>query len=308
MKISVIGAGNVGGMTALRLAEANLGDIVLFDVIKGLAEGKIFDLEDASGITKYSLRAIGTDDISVIENSDITVVTAGLARKPGMSREELLSKNTQILKEICLNIKRLAPRTILIIVTNPLDLMTYLALKVTGFNPNRLFGMGISLDAARFANLISKKLGTSVKKINACVIGSHGEGMLVLPRFTKIGGVTLDKKLNVQETDELVKKTVARGQEIVSLLGNASAYFAPSQAITEIIRTISTGKKRIIGVSAYLNGEYGVKDICIGLPCLLGREGIIRNIELALNENEKAAFIKSAEAIKQNLGSIKSYL
>ncbi len=298
MKISIIGAGNVGSLTAMRLAQEGLGDIMLVDIVKGLAQGKTFDLEDARPILKYDYHIKGTDDINQIKDSDIIVITAGLTRKPGMSREELLGKNAQILKDICLNIKKSAPQSIVVVVTNPLDLMTYFALKITGFNPTKVFGMGISLDSARFANLISQELNIPHTDIQACVIGSHGEGMLPLLRFTNIKGVTLDEFLDDKKIEELVNKTLARGLEIVSLLGSGSAYFAPSTAITEIAKTIIKDEKRIIGVCAHLNGEYGIKDICIGVPCRLGRSGIEKIIELDLNKDEKEKLIKSATHIR----------
>ena len=304
IKISVIGAGNVGGLTAMRLAEAGLGDIVLVDKVPGLAKAKALDLEDASAVLKYNYNIQGTEDVKEIKDSDIVVITAGLARKPGMSREELLNKNAEILKEICLKIKELAPQSILIVVTNPLDLMTHLALKITHFKPQKVFGMGVSLDAARFANLISQKLNIPQDNIDTTVLGSHGEGMLPLPRFTKIKGVSLDEFIDDKEVEVLISKTINRGAEIVSLFGSGSAYFAPSLAITAIIKAILKDEKRTVGVCAYLNGEYGIKDVCIGVPCRIGKQGIEQIIELELNSEEKAAFLKSAESVRKNLSWI----
>lgn len=300
MKISIIGAGNVGSLTAMRLAQEGLDDIVLIDIVKGLAQGKSLDLEDARPILKYNYNIRGSDDLSLIKDSGIIVITAGLTRKPGMSREELLNKNTQILKDISLNIKKLAPRSIVIVVTNPLDLMTYLVLKATGFKRNRVLGMGISLDSARFTNLISRELSIPCSDIEACVIGAHGEGMLPLPRFTSIKGVSLDEFLDEKRVEALIEKTVGRGMEIVSLLGSGSAYFAPSAAVATIVKFIAKDEKRTIGVCAYLNGEYGIKDICIGVPCRLGKEGIEKIIELELNKKEQDKF-KSAVSSLRNL-------
>jgi len=304
MKISVIGAGNVGSTTAMRLAEAGLGDIVLIDVVRGMAEGKSLDLEDARAVLKYSYRIEGSDDIAKIKDSDIVVITAGLARKPGMTREELLAKNTAILKEVCLNIKKLAGSAIVIVVTNPLDLMTYYALKVLGFKHNKVIGMGISLDSARFANLISKQLNIPVMDIDACVIGSHGEGMLPLTRFSSIKGVKLDEFLDEAMADSLAKRTVGRGAEIVSLLGSGSAYFAPSAAIAALVKVIAKDEKKTLGVCACLNGEYGLKDVCIGVPCRIGRNGIENIIELDLNPQEKEALLKSAASLKEQYSRI----
>ena len=294
----------MGSLTAMRLAQEGLGEVVLLDIVKGLAKAKSFDLEDSRHILKLNYNINGSDDINEIKDSDIIVVTAGLARKPGMSREELLSKNASILKEISLNIKKLSPNSILVVVTNPLDLMTYLVLKITGFNPVKVLGMGISLDAARFANLISKELKIPVTDIDACVIGSHGEGMLPLARFTQIKGVTLDEFIDDKKIQDLVKKTVGRGAEIVSLLGNGSAYFAPSAAIAVIVKAIVKDEKRNLGACACLNGEYGLKDICIGVPCRLGKQGIEKIIELDLNKEEEGALLKSAANLKEQYSHI----
>lgn len=307
MKISIIGAGNVGGLTAMRLAEAGFGDIVLADITKGLAQGKAFDLEDAGSILKFNYRIQGTEDIGNAKNSDIIIITAGLTRKPGMTREDLLNKNAQVLKDVCLKIKKISPQSIVIVVTNPLDLMTYLALKITGFKYNKVFGMGIGLDTARFANLISQELNIPNTDIEAWVIGSHGEGMLPLPRFTTVKGLGLNELLEDEKIKVITKNTVDRGREIVSLLGSGSAYFAPSQAIATIVKIIVKDEKRMLGVSAYLNGEYGIKDICIGIPCRLGKEGIEKIIEFDLNKEERALFLQTAESIRKNLDLIKPF-
>ena len=283
----------------MRLAQEGVGDILLEDIAKGIAEGKAYDLEDCRAILKYNYQLKGTEDIKEISNSDIIVITAGLFRKPGMTREDLLQKNAQILKDICLNIKKISPESMVMVITNPLDLMTYLALKTTGFKPNKVFGMGISLDASRFTNLISKELNISPLDIEAWVIGSHGEGMLPLPRFTNIKGVALDEFLDEKKIETLIKRTLERGHEIISLLGSGSAHFAPSAAIANIVRAIAKDEKRTVGLSAYVNGEYGIKDVCIGVPCRLGKNGIEEIIELDLNAQEKEAFLKSATILKE---------
>jgi len=288
----------------MRLAQEGLGEILLVDVVEGLAQGKALDLEDCQAILKYNYHIEGADDIKKIKNSDIIVITAGLARKPGMTREELLEKNQQILKDICLEIKNSAPESIVVVVTNPLDLMTYFVLKTTGFKAAKVFGMGITLDSARFANLISKELNIPASDIEACVIGSHGEGMLPLPRLTKIKGVVLDEFLDEKKIQALIARTIDRGKEIVSLLGSGSAYFAPSSAIAALVKVIAKDQKRIQGVSAYLNGEYGLKDICIGVPCLLGRTGIEKIVELDLNKKEKESLLNSAESIRKLISHV----
>lgn len=304
MKISIIGAGNVGSLTAMRLAQENIGDIVLVDIVKGLGRAKALDLEDARKTLGINYHIQGTDDISQIKDSDIIVITAGLARRPGMTREELLSKNAAILKDICLNIKTLAPQSILVVVTNPLDLMTYFVLKSTAFKPSRVLGMGISLDEARFANLISGELNISVADIEPCVIGSHGQEMLPLPRFTKVKNKPLDKIIDEKKIQGLVERTIGRGAEIVSLLGSGSAYFAPSAAAAAVARAIAKDEKRAIGACAYLNGEYGLSDVCIGVPCRLGKQGIEEIIELELNQKEKEAFFEAAAHLKKQYNAL----
>lgn len=288
----------------MRLAQTGFGDIFLIDIAKGIALGKVLDLEDSRSILKLNYNIEGTEDLSAVKNSDIIIVTAGLARKPGMTREDLLNKNAQILKEVCASIKKFSPDSIVIMVTNPLDLMTQYALKVGRFSPKKLFGMGLSLDSSRFANLIAKELNISVLDIEAIVIGSHGEGMLPLSRLSKIKGVKLDEFLSEDKLAELTKRTFERGKEIVSLLGSGSAYFAPSAAIADIVRVILKDEKRTIGLSTYLNGEYGISDVCIGVPCCLGKEGIERIIELDLNAVEKSALIKTADSLKEQFNKL----
>lgn len=300
MKISIIGAGNVGGLAALRVAQENLGDVVLIDIAPGIARGKSFDMEDAVSLAGISYSVAGTEDITRLEGSDVVVVTAGLARKPGMTREDLLAKNAQILGGICAQIREKSPSAVVVVVTNPLDVMTWHAVRILGFGPNRVFGMGVTLDAARFANCISKELSVASTAVEACVIGSHGEGMLPLPRFTFIGGKTLSEAIPDQKKlDALCRRTVERGKEIVSLLGSGSAYFAPSAAICQIVKAVVRDEKARLAASVCLTGQYGVKDVCLGVPCVIGRDGVEQVIELNLNEDEKKAFRASAQSVRQ---------
>lgn len=301
MKISIIGAGNVGALSAMRIAQYNLGDIFLVDIAKGLSEGKALDLADAQSVLGIDYNIQGSADIGSIENSDIVVVTAGLARRPGMTREELLEKNSRILKDVCLNIKKSAAQAIVIVVTNPLDLMTYLALKTTGFARNRVLGMGSSLDSSRFANLIAQELKLPASSVETMVIGAHGEGMLPLAKHTRIKGVNLEEFLSDEKMEELTKRTVARGAEIVGLLGSGSAFFAPSAAVAQMVKTIAKDEKKILGACACLNGEYGMKDICLGVPCRIGREGIEKIMELDLTDKEKTELSRSADSIRSLL-------
>lgn len=289
----------------MRLAQEGLGEVVMIDVLKGLACGKALDLEDARAVLKHDYSVCGSEDIGSVKDSDIVIVTAGLARRPGMTREDLLNKNAQILKDICSEIGKTASKSLVIVVTNPLDLMTRLALKYTGFTRQRVFGMGVTLDAARFANLISQELSVPSIDIEATVIGAHGEGMLPLARFTNIRGVALEEFLDEKRIGRLINDTIGRGAAIVSLLGSGSAFFAPSAAITALVRAIVKDEKRTLGVSAYLEGEYGIRDVCIGIPCRLGREGIEEIVELPLNKQEKDALIRSAAQLKEQLSAVK---
>jgi len=288
----------------MRIAQEGLGDVVLIDVVKGRAAGKAMDLEDARGLLKYNYHIKGSDNIGELKGSDIIVVTAGLARTPGMSRQDLLSKNAQILKDVCLNIKKQASGAIVIVVTNPLDIMTLYALKITAFKPNKLFGMGVSLDSARFANLIAQELSLAATDIEAVVIGAHGEGMLPLPRFTKVKGVSLDEFIDDKKIESLARAAVNRGAEIIENLGTGSAFFAPSAAIAVIVKAIVKDEKRTIGLCSYLNGEYGIKGTCLGVPCRLGKHGIEKVIELDLSQEEKSKLAESGNLVAQAAGQL----
>jgi len=299
-KVTIIGAGNVGGLAAMRIAQENKAEVCLIDVILGAAKGKAFDLDDCRQILNIGYKIAGTDDIEQLRDSQIIVITAGLARKPGMTRENLLHKNSSILKEICEKIKMLAPEAVVIIVTNPLDAMTYYALKILNFCSCKVFGMGVTLDGSRFANLISKELEVPVNEIKPVVLGSHGEAMLPLPRWTLVRNRLLTEIIKEPAKIELlVRETVERGREIVALLGSGSAYFAPSAAIAQIVKAIINDEKIVLGVSAYLDGEYGARDICAGVPCVIGARGIEKIMELELNDQEKKAFSESVEAVRK---------
>ncbi len=300
MKITIIGAGNVGGLTALRVAQSKIGEVCLIDVVPGMAKGKAYDLDDCRQILNINYQIEGAEDINLVKNSQVVVITAGLARKPGMTREDLLNKNSLILKEVCEKVKLLAPDSVVIVVTNPLDAMVYYAKRILGFPAQKIFGMGITLDGSRFANLISKELNVPVDEIDPVVLGSHGEAMLPLPRFTRVGKKLLTEAINNPgQIKALVQRTVERGKEIVGLLGAGSAYFAPSAAIAQIVSAIANDEKKVLGVSAYLNGEYGEKDVYAGVPCVIGKNGIEKIVELDLNLEEKKAFAESVLAIRK---------
>ncbi|MBU0549530.1 MAG: malate dehydrogenase [Candidatus Omnitrophica bacterium] len=304
MKISIIGAGHVGGLTAMRLSHCGLGEVVLIDVVRNLAQGKSLDINDSRFISKQNSHIRGTDDIRQISESDIVIITAGLPRKPGMTREELARKNSQIARGISGNIKHLCPNSIVIVVTNPLDAMTHLIYKETGHPANRVIGMGLSLDCARLANLICEELNVNINEIEPCIIGSHGEEMLPLARYTKVKGASLESQLEQKKITVIFHKTFGRGAEIVQQLGSGSAYFAPSAAIAELATVIASDEKRILPVSALLNGEYGLDGLCIGIPCVIGKTGIEKIIELELNNQEREAFLKSAASIKKQISMI----
>lgn len=287
----------------MQLNSLGFSGIVLIDAMSNLAYAKALDLSDARFVFKHNYPIQGMDDINQIANSQIIIITAGMPRKPGMKREELVKKNSQIIKDICAKIKSLCPKSIIIVVTNPLDAMTYLAIKEAALPAHRVLGMGLTLDRARLSNLIAQALNIAVTEIEPCIIGSHGEGMLPLSRYTKIKGDPLDSRLKQEEINALFQRTIQRGAEIVSL-GKGSAYFAPSAAISELVRVIARDEKLTLPVSVYVNGEYGLRDLCIGLPCRLGRNGVEKIIELELKDQEKTALLKSAQSIKKQISAI----
>jgi malate dehydrogenase len=250
-------------------------------------------------VLKLDYKIEGSEDINEIKGSDIVVITAGLARKPGMTREELLAKNAAILKDVALKVKELAAGAIVIVVTNPLDLMTHLAQKILQFKPGRVFGMGVSLDASRLANQIAHEVKCAPSQVTAWVIGSHGEAMIPLPQHSTVNGTKLDKVLGGEKLEELSQKTVGRGAEIVALLGSGSAYFAPSAAIAEIVRAVALDEKKAIGVCASLNGEYGISDLFLGVPCTIGKNGVEKILEFELSPEEMAKLLQSAEATRK---------
>lgn len=278
-----------------------LANVALIDTLENVAKAKSFDLEDARYALGRDTRVEGSSDFSRLDGSDIVVVTAGFPRKPGMTREDLLAKNAEIMARVCSGIVEYAKDAIVIVVSNPLDVMTYMAFKKTGFSSKKVFGMGANLDASRFANLISKKLFIGTKYIHPRVIGSHGETMLPLPRLTKVRGRVLTEILGQDEVDSLVRKTRQRGAEIVSLYGSGSAYMAPSAAIYELVETILTGQAKEIPVSAVLDGEFGLYDVAIGVPAMIDASGIQKIIEIDLTPEEKDALAQSAQSIKDSI-------
>lgn len=299
-KVTIIGAGNVGSLSAMRIAEASLADVLLVDIATDFAQGRALDLSDALAIAGSKRKIFSTADYNEIRNSDIVVITAGLARKPGMSRDDLLLKNSEIVSEVTENVKRSAPNSIIIMVTNPLDVMSYLAYKTSGFAVNKVVGMAGILDAGRFTNFISRELNVNAGKIRTKVLGSHGDSMVPLARHSTVSGKPLTELLPKDKIDQLIAQTKRSGGEIVSLLGSGSASFGPSQGILSMVEAIINDTKEEICVSAYLNGEYGIEDVFIGVPARIGRKGIEEIVELELDKEEKAALSNSAQIIKRD--------
>jgi malate dehydrogenase len=299
-KVSVIGAGNVGAEVARRLAEKDLADIVLVDIIEGIPQGKALDMLQAGPVVGYDSRVTGTNDFSDIKDSQIVVMTAGLARKPGMSRDDLLQKNAEITTSVMQKIKEFAPNSIVLMVTNPLDTMTYLAWKTLGFDRKKVFGMAPLLDLARMATFISLELDVPVTKINAMVLGAHGNLMVPVPSQTTVAGKPITKLLPPEKIDAIAERTRKGGAEIVSHLKTGSAYYAPSAAAAYTVEAVLKDKKEVIPSSVLAQGEYGLKDLYIGLPAKIGKNGVEEIKKIDLTDDEKAALLKSAEAIKAN--------
>lgn len=307
-KITIVGAGNVGASVAQRILEKGLGDVVLVDVVKGIPQGKALDLQQSMPLYGKDCRIIGTNGYKETSNSDIAIITAGLARKIGMSRDDLLKANAEIVKSVTKELTRRSPNAIIIVVTNPMDIMTYLAAEVSGFPKNRVFGMGGVLDSARFSTFIAQELGISIENIHALVLGGHGDSMVPIPRYTTISGIPLTEFLPAKRIEELIDKTRNGGAEIVGHLKTGSAYYAPSAATVEMVEAIIKDKKKISPCSAYLNGEYGVKGIYAGVPVILGSKGVEKVIEIRLNRDEKDAFMRSIEEVKKGVKLLKGLL
>ena len=303
-KITIIGAGAVGATAAQRIVEKELGDVVLTDIVEGLPQGKALDILESGPLCGYDSKITGTNDYRDIEGSDVVVVTAGIARKPGMTREDLLKINAKIIKGVSQNIAGYAPDSTVITVTNPLDIMTYHTMKNTGFPPSRVFGMSGVLDSGRFASFIANELGCSVRDISAMVLGGHGDTMVPLPRFTSVSGVPVTELLSEDAVRRLVDRTINGGAEIVNLLKTGSAYYAPSAAVTNMVEAVVKDTNRILPVCAYLDGEYGRKDIYFGVPVKLGKRGVEQIIELELTGEEKKALDRSAEAVMSGIAAL----
>jgi malate dehydrogenase len=304
-KITVVGAGNVGATVAQYTVEKELGDVVLVDVIEGMPQGKSLDLAQAGPIQGYDSLLIGSNRYEETANSDIVIITAGLARKPGMTRDDLLFKNAEIVGAVVDQVAPRSPQAILILVTNPLDAMVQLAWKKSGFPPQRVIGMAGVLDSARFRTFIARELDVSVENVSAFVLGGHGDSMVPLPRYSTVAGVPITDLLSPDRIEALVTRTANGGAEIVNLLKSGSAYYAPAASAVEMVEAILKDKKKILPCAAYLDGQYGVRGLYVGVPVKLGRRGVEQIVEIKLTPDEQAAFEKSVAAVRELVDKLK---
>jgi malate dehydrogenase len=298
-KVSIIGAGNVGASAAERIAMRGLADVVLVDIVEGLPQGKALDLNEAGPVDGYDVHLTGSNGYDETEGSDVVVITSGLPRKPGMSRDDLLQKNFQIVKSVTEQVARRSPQAVLIVVSNPLDAMAYTALKVSRFPRERVLGMAGVLDSARMRFFIAEALGVSVETTHAFVLGGHGDSMVPLPRYSTVSGIPLPELLPKERIDAIVQRTRDGGIEVVNLLKSGSAYYAPASSIVQMAESILLDNKRILPCAVCLQGEYGYKDLFLGVPVRLGGGGMEKVIEIRLTAEEKTALDKSAQAVRE---------
>ena len=298
-KVSIVGAGNVGATAAHWIASKELADVVLIDVVEGIPQGKALDLLEAMPIEKRDVHVTGANDYAATANSDIVVITAGIPRKPGMSRDDLLHTNYKIMSDVVAKVVAQSPEAILIIVSNPLDAMAQAAFKQSGFNRERVIGMAGILDSARFRTFIAEELNVSVENVTAFVLGGHGDTMVPLPRYSTVAGIPITELIDASRLAEIVQRTRDGGAEIVKHLKTGSAYYAPSAAAVEMVEAILKDKKKIVPCAVYLQGEYGIEGYFIGVPCKLGAAGLEQIVEIKLTAEEDAALKKSAEAVKE---------
>jgi malate dehydrogenase len=297
-KVTVIGAGNVGATAAQRIAEAGVADVYLIDVVEGLPQGKALDLAESAPLQHHDQYIIGTNDYADTTESDVIVVTAGLARQPGMSRDDLLLKNAGIVRTVVEKATHYSPNSIIIMVTNPLDAMVHVALETSGFPRERVIGMAGVLDSSRFRSFIAQDLGVSASDVSAFVLGGHGDTMVPLPRYSTVAGIPLPELMRPERIEELVQRTRTGGAEIVSLLKTGSAFYAPASSVLHMVDSILNDRKRVLACACLLKGEYGIDDLVVGVPLVLGAAGVERIIEVALTGQEKAALMASASSVK----------
>src|SRR6185295_2523326 len=298
-KVSIIGAGNVGASAAERIVMRRLADVVLVDIVEGMPQGKSLDLNEAGPVDNYDMRLTGANGYDATANSDVVVITSGLPRKPGMSRDDLLAKNFEIVKQVTTEVAKRSPKAVLIIVSNPLDAMAHTALKVSGFPRQRVLGMAGVLDSARMRFFISEALGVSVADTHAFVLGGHGDTMVPLPRYSTVAGIPITELLPKEKIDAIVQRTRDGGIEVVNLLKSGSAYYAPASSIVQMVEAILLDEHRILPCAAYLEGEYGYKGLFLGVPVQLGEGGLEKVIEIKLTAEEKTALDRSAAAVRE---------
>lgn len=306
MKITVIGAGNVGATTAQRIADKELAEVcVLVDIMEGIPQGKGLNMWESAPVSGSDTRMIGTNGYEETAGSDIVVITAGLARKPGMSRDDLLAKNAEIVGSCAESAIKQSPNAIFIVVSNPLDVMTYVTMKRTGLPRNRVLGMAGVLDSARFRSFVAMELNVSVEDVSAFVLGGHGDSMVPLPRFSTVAGIPLPELIPAERLAQIVQRTRDGGIEIVNFLKTGSAYYAPSAGAVQMVESIVKNKRRILQCSVWLDGEYGLKDTVVGVPVKVGKNGMEQVIEIKLQADEAAALAKSANDVKENIAKVK---
>ncbi len=303
-KVTVIGSGNVGATAARSIADKELADVVVLDILEGVPQGKALDMLEACPVEGSDARVLGTNDYADTQGSDIVVITAGLARKPGMSRDDLLNKNYQIIKGVTEQVVKFSPDCIIIPVTNPLDAMCQVVYRVSGFPRERVVGMAGVLDSARMRTFIAQELNVSVENTHAFVLGGHGDTMVPLPRYSTVAGIPITELMDAATVDAIVARTAAGGAEIVKLLGTGSAYYAPGSSVVEMVEAILKDKKKILPCAAFLQGEYGISDLYVGVPVKLGAAGLEEIIEITLTDSEQAALKKSADAVRELVGVI----
>ncbi len=303
-KIAVIGAGNVGASCALYLAEANFADVVLVDIVEGMPQGKALDLTQSGPVRGYNAMVTGTNKYTDIKGADVVIMTAGKPRTPGMSREDLIKSNADIVGKAAEQIKKYAPKSIVIVVSNPLDLMTFHMQKVTGFPKERVVGQAGVLDSTRFRAFVAMELGVAMTDVQAMVLGGHGDTMVPLPRYTTVSGVPIGELIPKDRIKAISERTKGGGGEIVKLLKTGSAYYAPAASSVDMCRSIISDEKRVVPASAYLTGQYGIKDIYIGVPVVLGAKGVEKILELKLTKSELSALQNSAKTYKEHLKAV----
>lgn len=305
-KVSVIGGGNVGASCACYLAELNLADVVLVDIVEGLAAGKALDMTEGGPVRSFDVELVGSQDLDAIAGSDVVVLTAGVPRKPGMSRMDLLAVNQKIVASSCEKIKALAPNAFVIVVTNPLDVMCWVAKEVTGFPRERVMGMAGILDTSRFRAFLAKELNVSVTNVSALVLGGHGDDMVPMTRLANVAGIPITELLPAEKIEAIVKRTRGAGAEIVGLLKFGSAYYSPASSAVQMVEAILLDQKRIVPAAAYLDGEYGWNGIYLGVPVKLGAGGVEQIIQIHMNADEKAELDKSAASVKSGIEDLKA--